>query len=220
MVSDGGGKDIKATGLNEIAQGITLTLNELKEIGVDSLAGSGRGFSDLALSGLELGHDGLVSAFKSFCERWEWGVRALVAEGNNFAAGVGLSAGTLYETDQYVEGALKVGANSLMGNPYATEDEITKMSWGDLARHNSFADPDFSAKSMEQATASSEQAWKDAGRDVMTSRTLGPMGLNPENLHRAFGVSDSEYGQSLDSTFGPSPEERAQAAQQQGGGAG
>jgi hypothetical protein len=46
------------------------------------------------------------------------------------------------------------------------------------------------------------------------------MGLNPENLHSAFGVSDSEYEQSLDSTFGPSPEERAQAAQQQGGGVG
>lgn len=221
MVSDGGGKDIKATGLDEIAQGITLTLSELKEIGIDSLAGSGRGFSELALSGLELGHDGLVSAFKSFCERWEWGVRALVAEGNGFASGVGLSAGTLYETDQYVNGALKIGANSLMGNPYATEDEITKMGWGDLASHNALADPDYSAQSMDQAMANSEQAWKDAGRDVMTSHTLGPMGLNPENLHSAFGVSDSEYEQALDSTFGPSPEERAQAAaQQQGGGAG
>ena len=219
-MSGDAGEDIKAAGLDEIAQGITLVLGELKDLGIDSLAGAGRGFSELALSGLELGNEELLSGFTSFCERWDWGVRALVNEGNNFATGVGLSAGTLYETDQYVEGALKVGANSLMGNPYATEDEITKMSWGDLARHNSFADPDFSAKSMEQATANSEQAWKDAGRDVMTSRTLGPMGLNPENLHRAFGVSDSEYGQSLDSTFGPSPEERAQAAQQQGGGAG
>ncbi|MET8247723.1 hypothetical protein ABZV31_26950 [Streptomyces sp. NPDC005202] len=56
-------------------------------------------------------------------------MRALIVEGNNFAAGVGLSAGTLHETDQYVEGAFKVAANSLMGNPYASEDDITNMSW-------------------------------------------------------------------------------------------
>ncbi|MFM9498343.1 hypothetical protein ACKI1Q_32645 [Streptomyces galilaeus] len=37
-----GDKDIKASGLDSIAQGITLTLSELKEIGVDSMAGAGR----------------------------------------------------------------------------------------------------------------------------------------------------------------------------------
>ncbi|MCW7946878.1 hypothetical protein AAW14_34050 [Streptomyces hygroscopicus] len=220
----GGGKDIKATGLNEIAQGITLTLGELKALGIDSAAEVGRGFSNLELSGLELGHDAATSAFKSFCERWEWGVRALVGEGNYFAQAVGLSAGTLYEEDQYVEGALKIGANSLMGNPNASEDDIAKMSWGDLARNNALAHADYSQQSFEKALANSEQGWKDAGRDVMTSHTLGPMGINPENLHRALGVSDQQYDQALDHTFGPSPEARAEAAQQQaqqqGGGAG
>ncbi|MCW7946788.1 hypothetical protein AAW14_33605 [Streptomyces hygroscopicus] len=223
-MSGDGGKDIKASGLKEIAQGITLTLGELKELGMDSLAGAGRGFSDLQLSGLELGNDGLVSAFKSFCERWEWGVRALVNEGNSFAQAVHLSAGTLYETDQYVEGALKVGANSLMGNPYASEDDITKMSWGDLASNNALAHADYSQKSFEDAAHNSAQGWKDAARDVMTSHTLGPMGINPENLHRALGVSDQQYGQALDHALGPSPEERAKAAAEQqarqGGGAG
>ncbi|MCS0606522.1 hypothetical protein NX794_35755, partial [Streptomyces sp. LP11] len=61
------------------------------------------------------------------------------------------------------------------------------------------------------------QGWKDAGRDVLTSHTVGPVGLNPENLHHAFGVSDQEYGRFLDDTFGPSPEARAEAAEQQGG---
>jgi hypothetical protein len=215
VVNNGAGKDIKATGLDEIAQGITLTLSELKGLGVDSAAGFGRGFSNLELSGLEVGHDGLTSAFKSFCERWEWGVRALVGEGNYFAQAVGLSAGTLYETDQYVEGTLKVGANSLMGNPNASEDEITRMSWGELAQNNALAHADYSKESFDRALQNSEQGWKDAGRDVMTSHTLGPMGLNPENLHSAFGVSDNEYNQVLDDTFGPSPEERAQAAAQQ-----
>jgi hypothetical protein len=220
-VSGDGGEDIKATGLDEIAKGITLTLGELKDLGVDSLAGAGRGFADLQLSGLELGHEGLLSEFTSFCERWEWGVRALVNEGNNFAAGVGLSAGTLYETDQYVEGALKIAVNAGIGNPYATEDEVTQQGWGDLVRHNEYTGGvDYSQASMDKALDNSAQGYKDAARDVMTSHTIGPLGLNPANLAAAAGVSGDEYNQILDSGLGPSAEERAKAAEERGGDAG
>ncbi|KMS66159.1 hypothetical protein ACZ91_69260, partial [Streptomyces regensis] len=81
--------------------GLTEALGELKELGMVGEAGAGRGFSDIALSGLELGHQGLTDEFKSFCERWEWGVRSLINEGNGFAVKTGLAAGTYYETDQY-----------------------------------------------------------------------------------------------------------------------
>ncbi|MFJ9818297.1 hypothetical protein ACIRU3_24120 [Streptomyces sp. NPDC101151] len=213
-----GGKDIRAAGLDEIAKGITLTLGELKELGVDSLAGVGRGFSDLELSGLQLGHGDLTSKFTSFCERWEWGVRALVAEGNTFAAGVGLSAGTLYETDQYVDGALKIGVNSVAGNPYASEDDVTKMSWDQLNRSNADAltDPDYSKRSFEDAWQHGRQSLKDAGRDVMTAQ-VGPGGLGVEDLNRVSGAGD-EYDGMLDGMFGPSPEERARAAERGGEG--
>jgi hypothetical protein len=40
-------------------------------------------------------------------------VRSLINEGNNFAQAEGLSAGTFHETDQYVEGSMKVAANAL-----------------------------------------------------------------------------------------------------------
>ncbi|MET7568071.1 hypothetical protein ABZT04_06140 [Streptomyces sp. NPDC005492] len=218
-------EDIKATGLDEIARGITLTLAELKELGVDSLAGAGRGFSELSLSGLELGHAELLSQFTSFCERWEWGVRALVNEGNNFAAGVGLSAGTLYETDQYVGGAMKIVVNAGIGNPYATEDEVTKEGWGDLLRHNEYTGGvDYSQESMDKALDASAQGYKDAARDVLTSHTISPLGpgLNPANLASAAGVSGDEYNDVIDGLVGPSPEERAKAAEQgqQGGDAG
>lgn len=217
----GGGKDLKADGLALIAKGLTEALAELKELGMVGEAGTGRGFGDIALSGLELGHGGLTGDFTSFCERWEWGVRSLVNEGNAFALKTGLSAGTYYETEQYVEGSLKVVTNSLIGNPYASEDEVTRQGWGDIATSGAFGGVDYSKESFDQALANSELGWKDAGRDVMTSRTVGPMGLNPENLHGAAGMSDVEYDRWLDSTFGPSPEERAKAAeQQQAGGAG
>ncbi|WP_237518735.1 hypothetical protein [Streptomyces sp. SID5910] len=209
------GKDLQAEGLNLITQGITLTLEELRELGMVGQAGAGRGFSDIALSGLEVGHEGLTSAFTSFCERWEWGVRALVAEGNDFAAGVGLAAGTLYETDQYVEGTLKIATNSLVGNPYATEEEITGKSWSQLGNDtvDAYLNPDYSRESFDQAWANSKQGWMDAGRDVMTSNTMMPPGMRPEDLRHRVGISDEQYEQALDESFGPSPEERAQAAQ-------
>lgn len=212
---NGGGGDLVTGGLNLIAKGLTEALGELKELGMVGEAGAGRGFGDIALSGLELGHEGVTNTFQAFCERWEWGVRSLVNEGNAFAEGVGLSAGTYYETDQYMEGALKVGVNAVIGNPHASEEEVTGMGWGELASHNALAGADYSADSFREAMGNSAQGWKDAGRDVLTSRTLGPVpGLNPENLHGAFGVSDAEYDQMLDDTFGPSPEERAEDAQQ------
>lgn len=216
----GGGKDLKAEGLALVAKGLTEALAELKELGMVGTAGAGRGFGDIALSGLELGHQGLTDEFGSFCERWEWGVRSLVNEGNSFALKTGLSAGTYYETEQYVEGSFKVVANAAIGNPYASEEEVIKQGWGDIATSGVLSGPDYSKESFDQAMANSAQGWKDAGRDVMTSSTMGPMGLNPQNLHGAMGVSDAEYERMLDDTFGPSPEERAKAAEQQGGGEG
>ncbi|MER7495351.1 hypothetical protein ABT033_22430 [Streptomyces pharetrae] len=145
-------------------------------------------------------------------------MRSLINEGNAFAVKTGLSAGTYYETEQYVEGTFKVVTNAAIGNPYASEEEVTGKGWGDIATSGAFGGVDYSKESFDQALANSKQGWMDAGRDVMTSNTLGPMGLNPQNVHNQFGVSDAEYEQMLDNTFGPSPEERAQAAEQQGGG--
>ncbi|MEV5175692.1 hypothetical protein AB0L10_32460 [Streptomyces flaveolus] len=218
-MAGGGGKDLAAEGLGLIAKGLTEALGELKELGMVGEAGAGRGFSDIALSGLELGHEGLTDEFKSFCERWEWGVRSLVNEGNGFAVKTGLAAGTYYETDQYVEGTFKVVTNAAIGNPYASEEDVQKMGWGDIATSGAYGgDVDYSKESFEQAWATSEQGWKDATRDVMTSRTLGPVpGVNPENLHSALGMSDQQYDRLVDDVSGPSPEARAKAAEQQGG---
>ncbi|MER5738235.1 hypothetical protein ABT117_21490, partial [Streptomyces sp. NPDC002262] len=68
--------------LAAIAKGIDLAHAELKELGMIGSATMGRGFSDLALTGLELGHPGLASVLETFCERWEWGVRGLTLRGN------------------------------------------------------------------------------------------------------------------------------------------
>ncbi|MFE7136739.1 hypothetical protein ACFVAG_03215 [Streptomyces sp. NPDC057644] len=217
---NGGGEDLRTQGLNLIAKGLTEALGELKELGMVGQAGQGRGFSEIALSGLELGEEGLTQEFSSFCERWEWGVRSLISEGNGIAAATGLSAGSFYENEKYIEGTFKVVTNAAIGNPYASEDEVTQQGWKDIATSGAYGGVDYSRESWDRAGENIEQGWKDAGRDVMTSRTIGPMGLSPENLREGMGVSDAEYDRMLDDTFGPSPEARAEAAQQQQGGAG
>jgi hypothetical protein len=211
-----GGWDLATGGLDEIAQGLTLALGELQDLGMVGMSGAGRGFGELELTGLELGDEALTATFRSFCERWEWGVRALIHEGNALALKTGMSAGTYYETEQYIAGTFKVGLNALIGNPHATEDEVTRQGWGEIATQE--LHHDYSAQSFERARDNSLQGWKDAARDVMTSHTVGPLGLNPENLHRAFGVSDADYDALIDNAVGPSPEERARG--QQGGDAG
>ncbi|WP_432158923.1 MULTISPECIES: hypothetical protein [unclassified Streptomyces] len=168
-MSDGTGMDLQALGLGLIAQGITGALDELREIGSTGDAATGRGFSDLELTGLELGHGELTSALASFCERWDFGVRNLVHEGSAFAKAVGLSAGTFYEYDQYVGGTLKVAVNSVIGNPHLSEGEVSRMSWSDIASHHALAGTDWSDKSFEESWDNSKEIWRSTADDVKSS---------------------------------------------------
>ncbi|MEO3974225.1 hypothetical protein [Streptomyces sp. CAU 1734] len=152
--------------LAQIAQGIDLAHAELKDLGMIGEATAGRGFSDLALSGLELGHDGLTEQFRTFCERWEWGVRSLAMRGNAFAQGVGLSAGAYAEQERYVKDTLKIAVNSVNGNPHLSEDEVKQKKWDDIIRQSPTDNPDWSGESFSRAHDEVGQTWKDTGYDV------------------------------------------------------
>ncbi|MFM9369796.1 hypothetical protein [Streptomyces sp. Da 82-17] len=208
-------KELEVDGLDQIERGINAALDELRELGgsVGDVA-SGRGFESISLTGVQLGHAQLTAAFEEFCERWEWGVRALLAEGDKFAQGVGLAAGAYYENEQYIDGTFKIGANALMGNPHATEEEVTAQSWDEVWSNHAVANPDFSAESAEKAKANMVQGWKDAGRDIATS-DMGLGGLARDQALEGAGISEEQYERSLDQYFGPSPEERAKAAERQ-----
>lgn len=71
--------------LREAAQGINDTISALKSVGISEAADVGRGFSGLELTGLQAGSQDVRQAFSGFCERWSWGVRALVRDGNEIA---------------------------------------------------------------------------------------------------------------------------------------
>ncbi|MFF3305681.1 hypothetical protein [Streptomyces sp. NPDC002908] len=166
MNGDGADLDVPPEALAAIAKGIDLAHAELKELGMIGEASTGRGFSDLALSGLELGHGGLTSEFETFCNRWEWGVRALTQKGNGFALGVGLSAGSFAEQEQYIKDSFKIGVNSLNGNPHASEDEVKAMSWDTIRSQTAYDNPDYSWESMSQAKDEVNQNWKNTAYDV------------------------------------------------------
>ncbi|PAZ15543.1 hypothetical protein CLM62_12090 [Streptomyces sp. SA15] len=213
MGGDGADLQFDKASVAKFTQGVGATIDQLGELGGATGSVMGKGFSELSMTGMEAGHHGLSVDFEDFCERWEWGVRALVSDASALANRLGLAAGTQWEHDQYVEGSLKVGVNSVMGgNPHATEEEITQQDWGEVFTPDAL-NPDWSAESFERAGQDMEQTWKDTGRTVLTE---GQGGQRSEVLKDTLGISDDQWNQALDDTFGPSAEERAQQARQQG----
>ncbi|MET8176952.1 hypothetical protein [Streptomyces clavifer] len=213
MSGDGGDLSFGKASVVKFTQGLGSTIDQLGELGGSTGSVMGKGFSELSMTGMEAGHHGLSVDFEDFCERWEWGVRALVGDASAIAHRLGLAAGTQWEHDQYIEGTFKVGVNSVMGgSPHATEEEITQQGWGDVFTPD-YLDPDWSADSFEQAGQEMEQTWKDTGRTVLTE---GQGGERSEMLKDELGISDDQWNRALDDSFGPSPQERAQQAQQQG----
>ncbi|MEU8549463.1 hypothetical protein AB0C81_21155 [Streptomyces roseoverticillatus] len=162
--------------LDNIAKGINEAIGELKSLGTPGEAAVGRGFGELALSGVELGHEGLAAAFKTFCNRWDWGVRALVHDGSQFAERVGLAAGYYHEQDVYIRDSFKVGVNAAMGNPHLLEEDVEKKSMREILADNpvnDFRNPDYSAESFRKAGENSRQVWANTLRDASTGAANG-----------------------------------------------
>ncbi|MEU8436094.1 hypothetical protein AB0F18_24955 [Streptomyces sp. NPDC029216] len=194
MSGEQGELDVSKAALAQIAKGITDTLTELRELGPAGLGNTGGGFTQLKLSGLQSGHEGLTSLLDTFCERWGWGVRTLVREANVLAAGVGLSAGMVHEQDQYVQGGFKVLANAVLGgSPYASEQEVMDKDWGQILATNPYTnlrDADFSAESTLKSAQNSDQAWKQTWEEVAPRREFDTSKLS--DLSRDHGRAGGE----------------------------
>lgn len=191
-----GGFGVDPDALQETAQGISDTIGELKSLGIDESAGVGRGFSNLSLTGEQAGHPDAQSALEEFSQRWSWGVRTLVQDGNQFAAMLHLSAGAYHDMEDYAVGALKDIAVDLGGDPYAQDEQVEKESWGQLAQSDI---PDYSGQSFDQAGQEIAGQWKAEGRDLAE----GPYGLN-KDIADATGAGQ-QFSQAEDQIFGPAP---------------
>lgn len=168
--------------LVDAARGIDTVIGELADLGTAGSGQAGRGFSLLSLSGLQVGHTGLKEEFDEFCDRWSWGVRALVQDGQRLSEGLALNAGTMHHIDEHVATVFRGVAVDLAGDPRLSDDEAEARSWGDLA--DSAADADWSQDSFTDAYDESTQTWDDVLGDP---GPLGPLGGVPGLASSAAG---------------------------------
>ncbi|WP_405942992.1 hypothetical protein [Streptomyces sp. NBC_00207] len=171
MAGDGD-LEVSPAAVKNFQDGLRKAIAELRESGDAAGASQGAGFSDLSMTGMEAGHMGLSADFEDFCERWEWGVRSLVQNASTLAGNLGIAAGTVWEEEQYLQGAFKVVANAAYGNPHASEDEIEKKSWDDIWRADVYK-PDYSDASFEKSDADIKQTWSDTGDKLTSSGYVG-----------------------------------------------
>jgi hypothetical protein len=167
-----GGFEISKEAVDLITQGLRGAVGELKGFASAEDAEMGAGFTGLAMTGMEAGDGGLADDFSDFCDRWEWGVRALVQNASDLANRAGLAAGTLWEEDQYLQGTFKVVANAAIGNPDLTDEQVEKESWGQALSPKAY-EPDFSAHSREQAGKDIADTWKQTGDQLENHGILG-----------------------------------------------
>jgi len=188
------GYDVSPDLLNEASSGINETIGELKNIGIAEADDEGRGFSNLALTGLQAGHPDVTSAFSAFTDRWEWGVRSMVKEGNEIARLVGLSAGTYQDMENYAIGVFKDVVNAVAGDPHANEQQIENSSFGQIFGADK---PDYSAASWDKTGQNAKQTWLSVGRDLAE----GPMGVN-RSVADLTGTGQ-QFSAAEDQIFGP-----------------
>ena len=168
------GFTVDRAALAEAAQGINGTIGDLGQLGFSEEADTGRGFSGLALSGMQAGDTGLASAFGDFCGRWSWSVRSLVQDGNQIAARLQLSAGNYYNAEQSTIGSLKGLVSAAVGDPEKSQAAAARGSWSQAVSPGPASD------------TFSGQAWQQAGQNVgrIASATGHQVASNPGGVAR------------------------------------
>lgn len=192
----GDGFTLDPTQLVAAAKGIDTIIGELNAMGIASSGEAGRGFSTLSMSKMTVGHAGLQEALDTFAGRWEWGVRTLVQDGQQYAVRLGLSAGSYQHLDDYVSDTFKQLGASAFADPHLTGDQIDQSSWGDLA--GDATTPDYSGQSFSDAGDQAADTWKGVARDLAEGDPLSQW------AEGQLGVRDDLTTQ-RDEMFGPLP---------------
>jgi hypothetical protein len=162
-----GGFSVDRAALNDTAQGINDSIAALKDLGLDETAEVGRGFSGVSLSGLQAGDADLAAAFGGFCDRWSWGVRSLVQDGDQFAQRLGLTAGIYAGTEQYLTGVAKNVTVAVAGDPHLSDGQAAQASWSQDATAVTGAPAPGSGTTWAQAGQQARQQWAGVRRDEL-----------------------------------------------------
>lgn len=193
-MSDGYGADPDV--LKQAAKGINQAIEELQGVGQVGGGAVGFGFGGLELTPLQMGHPGLAKAFGTFAERWEWGVKALVDEGNAVAEKLDLSAGYYHEAEEYGVGVLKDVVVANYGAPTVSGEDAERMSWSQVGSsvHNAWT-PDLSQQSASEARHQIGQTWQATQENLTTSGQYGTqLRLGAEYLEESVDAVTSEDG--------------------------
>ncbi|THA56362.1 hypothetical protein [Streptomyces sp. A1136] len=160
------GKDLEMdpVAVKNLTDGLRGAIAELREFAPDAGATVGAGLEKLTLTGMEAGHPDVTAVFHDLCTRWDWGVRALVEEVSGLTAALNISAGMIWEEDQYRRGTFKVAANSLIGDPHADEDTVENTSWDEIKAPFGQETPEEARKARDEF----RQQWEQAKRDAVT----------------------------------------------------
>jgi hypothetical protein len=155
--------------LAETAKGLNDVIGALSGLGINETGEVGRGFSELALSGLEGGDSGLAGAFGDFCGRWTWGVRTLVQDGNQFAVRLGLSAGLYNDVENQITGSAKDVVVAVAGDPHMSDQQAAGASWSQDAAMVTGAHTQGGDMSWGQAGGAMKQQWEAVGKDALNT---------------------------------------------------
>ncbi|MDT0305511.1 hypothetical protein RM780_00835 [Streptomyces sp. DSM 44917] len=159
--------------LNLITNGLRSAMDELRTVGDATSAAIGGGFREMSLTAMEAGSRGVAEAFEGFCERWEWGVRALVQDASALAQRLGLAAGTLWEEERYWADTLAVTLNAALatGNPHATEEEVAAQGLGEILTPDG---AEFGGESFREAGEEIAGTWEGVLSDRGPGTDEGP----------------------------------------------
>jgi hypothetical protein len=167
----GDGFTVDRAALTETAKGINDTINALKPLGFDETAEVGRGFSGIALSNHQMGDSKLAQAFGTFCDRWSWGVRSLVQDGNQFAQRLGLAAGTYNMVEEQLTGAAKDALVAVAGDPHMTDQQAAAASWSQDAAGVTGSTTPGGQMTWGQAGQAAQQQWSAVGAQAEQKAT-------------------------------------------------
>lgn len=158
---------VDSAALAETAKGLNSVIGALSGLGIDETGEVGRGFSDLEMSGLDVGDPDLAGAFGDFCGRWTWGVRTLVQDGNQFAEQLGLSAGLYSDTENEITGAVKNLTDAAVGDPHLSDQQAASASWSQDAALVTGARTTEGNMTFSQAGQTAEKEWEGVGSDAL-----------------------------------------------------
>lgn len=194
---------VEPSDLDKASAGINGVIDGLADTGVgsDYSAALGRGYGDLDLDGRTIGHADPKSGLEEYCDRWEWGVRALVTGAAEISKGLGLGASHYEREEKWAGDQLKNFTMDLIGDPNLTPDQVKTMSWGDLWEHNKNAitDPHW-ALTPEEMAEHRKLGEELRGTLIEDLETIGRHQIDPSSL-----VTDTIDGFEQDGFTADSP---------------